>query len=127
MRTAFRAIFDDVLITTTDVDWTVMEFLEAFPAMRYPLRHDRQEEFENDLYDAIGLTLRDRYFVRRALAEGLDDDPALRHELALLDGQVGLSRAARRAGRKRRASGGGRSAVARALRRGHQSCCAGYA
>ncbi len=80
---SMRSILDDVLITTTDGDWTVREFLEAFPAMRYPLRHDRQEEFENDLYDAIGLTLRDHYFVRRALEEGLDEDPALRHELAL--------------------------------------------
>ncbi len=31
----------------------------------------------------IGPTLRDHYFVARALAEDLDDDPALHHELAL--------------------------------------------
>ena len=31
----------------------------------------------------IGPTLRDYYFVARALAEDLDDDPALHHELAL--------------------------------------------
>lgn len=31
----------------------------------------------------IGPTLRDHYFVARALAEDLDDDPALHYELAL--------------------------------------------
>ena len=78
-----RFILDDVLITTSNGDWTVREFLAAFPATRYPLRHERREEFENDLYDAVGLTLRDHYFVKRALEEDLDEDPALRHELAL--------------------------------------------
>ena len=79
----FRLALDDVLITTAEGDWTIREFLAAFPAMRYPLRHERREEFENDLYDAIGLTLRDHYFVKRALEEDLDDDPALGHEMAL--------------------------------------------
>ncbi|MXW63628.1 MAG: hypothetical protein F4Y00_04260 [Bacteroidetes bacterium SB0662_bin_6] len=78
-----RVIPDDVLITTSDGDWTVRDFLAAFPAARYPLRHERREVFENDLYDAIGLTLRDHYFVQRALEENMDEDPALRHELAL--------------------------------------------
>lgn len=76
-------VLDDVLIITSDGDWTVREFLAAFPAARYPMRHERREEFENDLYDAIGLTLRDYYFVQRALEEGMDEDPAIRHELAL--------------------------------------------
>ena len=76
-------ILNDVLIATSDGNWTVRDFLAAFPAVRYPLRHEHREEFENDLYDAIGLTLRDHYFVQRALEEDLDDDPALRHELAL--------------------------------------------
>lgn len=78
-----RVILDDVLITTSDGDWTVRDFLAAFPATRYPLRHERREVFENDLYDAIGLTLRDHYFVQRALEEDMDENPALRHELAL--------------------------------------------
>ena len=78
-----RVILDDVLITTSDGDWTVRDFLAAFPAARYPLRHERREVFENDLYDAIGLTLRDHYFVQRALEEDMDEDPTLRHELAL--------------------------------------------
>lgn len=78
-----RVILDDVLIATSDGDWTVRDFLAAFPAARYPLRHERREVFENDLYDAIGLTLRDHYFVQRALEEDMDEDPALRHELAL--------------------------------------------
>lgn len=80
---SLRLILDDVLITTSDGDWTVRNFLAAFPAMRYPMRHERREEFENDLYDAIGLTLRDHYFVQRALEEGMDEDPTLKHELAL--------------------------------------------
>lgn len=79
----FRAILDDVLITTSDGDWTVQNFLAAFPAARYPLRHERRDVFENDLYDAIGLTLRDHYFAQRALEENMDEVPALRHELAL--------------------------------------------
>ena len=78
-----RVILDDVLITTSDGDWTVRDFLAAFPAARYPLRHERREVFESDLYDAIGLTLRDHYFVQRALEEDMDEEPALRHELAL--------------------------------------------
>ena len=78
-----RLILDDVLITTSDGDWTVRDFLAAFPATRYPLRHERREVFENDLYDAIGLTLRDHYFVQRALEEDMDENPALYHELAL--------------------------------------------
>lgn len=80
---SLRLILDDVLITTSNGDWTVREFLAAFPATRYPLRHEQRAEFENDLYDAIGLTLRDHYFVKRALEENLDDDPAVHHELAL--------------------------------------------
>jgi len=78
-----RVILDDVLITTSDGDWTVRDFLAAFPAARYPLRHEHRDIFENDLYDAIGLTLRDHYFAQRALEENMDEDPALRHELAL--------------------------------------------
>ncbi len=78
-----RSMLDEVLITTSEGDWTVRDFLATFPAARYPLRHEDREDFENDLYDAIGLTLRDHYFVRRALDEGMDEDPALRHELAL--------------------------------------------
>ncbi len=78
-----RVILDDVLITTSDGDWTVRDFLAAFPAARYPLRHERREVFENDVYDAIGLTLRDHYFAQRALEENMDEDPALRHKLAL--------------------------------------------
>ena len=80
---SLRALAEIVLITTADGDWTVRDFLEAFPATRYPLRHDSRESFENDLYDAIGLAVRDRYFVRRAMQEGLDRDPELRHELSL--------------------------------------------
>ncbi|MDE2956561.1 MAG: hypothetical protein OXU68_06105 [Bacteroidota bacterium] len=74
---------DETLITTSRGDWTVREFLAGFPAARYPLRHGTRSAFENDLYDAIGLTLRDHFFVKRALAEGMDKDSLLRHELAL--------------------------------------------
>ena len=80
---SLRVMLDEVLITTSRGDWTVREFLAAFPAARYPLRHGTRSAFDHDLYDAIGLTLRDHYFVKRALEEGLDDDSSLRHELAL--------------------------------------------
>ena len=80
---SLRVLAGAVLITTADGDWTVGDFLAAFPATRYPLRHDSRESFESDLYDAIGLAVRDRYFVRRATQEGLDQDPELRHELSL--------------------------------------------
>ena len=78
-----NSMLDDVLITTSDGEWTVREFLAAFPVRRYPLRNEPREAFDNDLYDAIGLTLRDHYFVQRAYEEGLDQDQALRHELDL--------------------------------------------
>ena len=80
---SLRVMLDEVLITTYRGEWTIREFLAAFPAARYPLRRGTRSAFENDLYDAIGLTLRDHYFIRRALEEGLDDDSSLRHELAL--------------------------------------------
>ena len=80
---SIRSVFDEVLITSKEGEWTVREFLAAFPIERYPLRHQRTADFESDLYDAVGLTLRDRAFVRRAEEEGLGDDPAVRHELAL--------------------------------------------
>ena len=80
---SLRSILDAVLIMTSDGDWTVGDFLASFPASRYPLRHERPEVFENDFYDAIGLTLRDHYFVQRALDEDLGDVPVVRHESAL--------------------------------------------
>ena len=80
---SLRVTLDEILITTTRDDWTIREFLAAYPAARYPLRHQSRSAFENDLYDAIGLTLRDHYFIRRALEEGLDNDSSVQHELAL--------------------------------------------
>ena len=80
---SIRAVFDQVLITSKQGEWTVREFLAAYPIERYPLRHQRTADFESDLYDAVGLTLRDRAFVRRAEEEGLGDEPSVQHELAL--------------------------------------------
>jgi hypothetical protein len=80
---SIRSVLDDVLVTTNEGDWTVRRFLEEFPVERYPLRYQRTEDFENDLYDAVGLTLRDKYFVQRAEREGLDDTEEVRHEMNL--------------------------------------------
>ena len=52
---SLRVILDEILITTTRDDWTIREFLAAYPAARYPLRHQSRSAFENDLYDAIGI------------------------------------------------------------------------
>lgn len=80
---SLRSILDDVLITSKEGEWTVRRFLQEFPIERYPLRYSRTQDFENDMYDAIGLTLRDHSFTRRAEEEGLDEAPEFVHELGL--------------------------------------------
>ncbi len=77
-----RALAPDTLMTTRDGAWTVEAFLRAYPVDRYPLSTTGAEAFESDLYDALGLTLRDRAFVAKAEAEGLGDAPEVRAELA---------------------------------------------
>ncbi len=80
---SIRTMLDEILITTNEGDWTVRQFLEQYPIERYPLRFRRAEDFESDLYDAIGLMLRDRAFVARAASEGLDRAAAVKHDLRL--------------------------------------------
>lgn len=80
---SLRAILDEVLITTNEGDWTVRRFLQEYPIERYPLRHNKTEDFESDVYDAVGLTLRDHSFTRRAEEEGLDEAPEYAHQLGL--------------------------------------------
>lgn len=80
---SLRSILDNVLITSKEGEWTVRRFLREFPIERYPLRHNTTQDFESDMYDAIGLTLRDQSFTRRAEKEGLDRAPEYVHELGL--------------------------------------------
>lgn len=80
---SLRSILDEVLITSKEGDWSVRRFLQEYPIERYPLRHKRTEDFESDIYDAIGLTLRDHSFTRRAENEGLDEASEYAHELGL--------------------------------------------
>lgn len=79
---SLRALLPRILFTTRTGDWTVEAFLRAYPVERYPLSTQSEPAFERDLYDAVGLTLRDRHFVRLAEAEELDEAPAVREELA---------------------------------------------
>lgn len=78
---SLRALLPAVLMTTTERDWTVRDFFEAYPLDRYPLDTTTPEAFTSDLYDAFGLTLRDRTFVARAEAEGLDEQPEVQASL----------------------------------------------
>ncbi len=80
---ALRELYPDVLITSTDGTWTVEEFLREYPVDRYPLSTRSESEFDRDLYDAIGLMLRDAEFVRIAEKEKLGDNPEVRHELRI--------------------------------------------
>lgn len=78
---ALRGMLQDTLMTTREGVWTVEAFLQAYPVERYPLSTRSPEAFERDLYDALGLTLRDRAFIRKAEAEGLADAPNVQKEL----------------------------------------------
>lgn len=77
-----RALYADTLFTTRDGAWTVAAFLDAYPVSRYPLTTATEEAFQGALYDAVGLTVRDRAFVARAEAEGWDEAPEVEAELA---------------------------------------------
>lgn len=78
---AVRVLRSTVLATTRDSTLTVGDLLDAYPARRYALSTKTREGFQGDLYDAIGLTLRDASFVAQARAEGLAEAPAVRADL----------------------------------------------
>jgi len=55
--------------------------LEEYPHDRYPVSTRSFEEFRSDLYDAFGLLVRDRSFIRLATEQGFDSDPSLQTEV----------------------------------------------
>ncbi len=79
---AVRARLDDVLATTRDSSITVRALLAAFPARRYALSTKSEDAFQGDLYDAIGLALRDATFLQQAHADKLVETPAVVADLA---------------------------------------------
>lgn len=78
---AVRSLRGEVLATTRDSSLTVRDLLALYPARRYPLSTDSPDAFQSDLYDAIGLVLRDAAFVRQAREEGWDEAPAVAADL----------------------------------------------
>jgi len=78
---SLRSMLDLVIMTTRDEQWSVERFLRDFPADRYPLSAQDAKSFDSDLYDAFGLTLRDRMFVEIAEREGMDSRPEFRKEM----------------------------------------------
>lgn len=77
---SLRALREHVLFTTKDETWTVGRFLDEMPADRYPLSDRSPEIFRSDLYDAVGLTLRDRAFVADAEKARLDETEQFERE-----------------------------------------------
>lgn len=78
-----RDLFDEVVMTTRDAEWTVERFLREYPVARYPLSTDSHAEFRSDLYNAFGLTLRDGTFIRMAKEDDLLDSDSLRRVIRL--------------------------------------------
>lgn len=78
---AIRALYEEELISSTDGTWSVGEFLAQYPVDRYPLSTSREPDFDRDLYDAVGLMLRDAEFVRIAERERLGRRPEVQNEL----------------------------------------------
>lgn len=78
---AVRNRLGDVLATTVDGEVTVADLLVGYPARRYPLSTDDRNAFQSDLYDAVGLTLRDRAFTEQAREQGWGEAPAVTADL----------------------------------------------
>jgi hypothetical protein len=77
-----RTLYDRVIMETADDSWTVRLFLSEYPADRYPLSSSRFEVFRENLYDAFGLLLRDRAFVKMAEEAGHNRRSFLQDDLA---------------------------------------------
>jgi len=78
---SLRDLGPDTVMETSQRSWSVAEFLEEYPHDRYPVSTRSFEEFRSDLYDAFGLLVRDRSFIRLAIEEGYDSDPSLQTEV----------------------------------------------
>ncbi len=76
-----RDLRDEVLATTRDGRLTVGDLLATYPSRRYPLSTKTEDAFQSDLYDAIGLTLRDAAFTEQAREQGWDEAPAVAADL----------------------------------------------
>ena len=76
-----RNLQTQTILETVDRSWTVEEFLAEYPHDRYSLSLRSYDEFRSDLYDAFGLLVRDRLFVRKAVAEGYDQASDLADEV----------------------------------------------
>jgi len=76
-----RELAPDIIMETSERSWSVAEFLQEYPHDRYPLSVRSFEEFRSDLYDAFGLLVRDRIFIRLAIEQGFDSDPSLQTEV----------------------------------------------
>ncbi len=76
-----RDLGPETVMETSQRSWSVAEFLEEYPHDRYPLSTRSFEEFRSDLYDAFGLLVRDRSFIRLAIEQGFDTDPSLQTEV----------------------------------------------
>ncbi|HAY36297.1 MAG: hypothetical protein P8H65_10020 [Rhodothermales bacterium] len=74
---AVRNLEAQTIMETSERSWTVAEFLADYPHNRYPLSLRSQDEFRSDYYNAFGLLVRDRLFIRKALDEGFDETPEL--------------------------------------------------
>lgn len=69
---AVRNLESQTIIETSERSWTVAEFLADYPHDRYPLSLRSEDEFRSDYYDAFGLLVRDRLFIRKAMNQGFD-------------------------------------------------------
>jgi hypothetical protein len=78
---SLRELGPETVIQTNERSWSVAEFLDEYPHDRYPVSTRSFEEFRSDFYDAFGLLVRDRIFIRLAIELGFDTDPSLQTEV----------------------------------------------
>lgn len=65
--------WNDILVQKTNGNWTIGDFINAYPKSRYPLRLEDEIEFTNNLKLNIGLTLRDAEMLKVGHEERLDE------------------------------------------------------
>ncbi|MEO1021989.1 MAG: peptidyl-prolyl cis-trans isomerase [Bacteroidota bacterium] len=80
-HTAIRKILPQVLVETSEHNWTVEEWLEAFNAGRYQLRPDNFDQFTSVFANVVALVIRDTELLEIADQEKLEQAEGVKSDI----------------------------------------------
>ncbi|NBC67054.1 MAG: hypothetical protein GVY07_15530 [Bacteroidetes bacterium] len=74
-------IKDDILVKTSERDWSVEEVLKAFYTGLYPIEANKTRTFKGRLADVIGLIIRDEELLKIADSDAILKDPEVKRDI----------------------------------------------